>query len=75
MEKQSIFNIFNIILLDYAKGSISIAHYAVQFKRRICTIVINVQDDVDMNKIQGSKRKFSNKSGVMTWFPSLCHTH
>jgi hypothetical protein len=34
----------------------------------------NAQNDVDI-KIQGSKTKYSNKSGVVTYSPSLCHAH
>lgn len=57
MEKK----VFNILLLDYDTGSISKAHIRYTIQKMHCTNAINVQDDVGMIKIQGSKRQFKQE--------------
>lgn len=51
LKKKSLY----ILLLDYDTGSISKAHIRYTIQKMHCTNAINVQDDVGMIKIQGSK--------------------
>jgi hypothetical protein len=53
--------IFYILLLDYAKGSIQ-SPYTLYNSKMHCTNAINVQDDVGMIKIQGSKTKIQARA-------------